>query len=285
MPARIIIVTGLSGSGKSTAIKVFEDLGYFCVDNMPVALLPKFLELMDQAEEVQKVALGMDIRDKEFLGSYPGVFSSLIRAGNNLKILFMNASEETLIQRYAFTRRKHPLVSEGKIISEAIREEGESLADLKDMADWVVDTSEYNIHQLAAEVTRIHEGTAGHMNVVLLSFGFKHGLPREAELVMDVRVLPNPFFVDELKELDGRDERIRDWIMEKEESVEFMDRLVGFLAYLIPKFFKEGKRSLTVALGCTGGQHRSVMAAEQLKRFLEARGINAAAVHRDVGVS
>jgi UPF0042 nucleotide-binding protein len=285
MPERIIIVTGLSGSGKSTAIKVFEDLGYFCVDNMPVALLSKFLELMDRAQELDKVALGMDIRDKEFVRTYPSVFSGLIRGGNNLKILFLEASEETLIQRYALTRRKHPLATDGKIVSEAIREERERLADLKDLADWVVDTSKYNIHRLKAEIARLHEGTAAQMNVILLSFGFKHGLPREAELVMDVRVLPNPFFVDDLKELDGRDGRVQEWIMAKEESREFMDRLTGFLSFLIPKYFREGKRSLTVAVGCTGGQHRSVMAAERLKKALEEEGISAAVVHRDVGAA
>jgi len=281
---RILIVTGLSGSGKSTAIKAFEDLGYFCIDNLPVLLLPDFLKLREESSgHLWHVALGMDIRERRFLESYPKIFSELRKRGTNLEILFLEATDDVLQRRFSQTRRKHPLAEKGSIL-EGIKAEREMLRDLKRMATRVVDTSAANVHDLKRLVSRLYailpEQDALH--VMVLSFGFKYGVPPEADIVMDVRFLPNPFFVEGLRDLDGRREEVIRFVLQDEQSQMFLDKFSALLTDLLPRYRAEGKSYLTIAIGCTGGKHRSVVMAEKLSARLLEHGYQTHLSHRDV---
>ena len=278
---RIVILTGLSGSGKSTASRALEDMGFFCVDNLPVALLPKLVDLsLASLGEYSKIALVMDLREREFLRSYPEVFSQMRNEGPQLEILFLEASDEVLVRRYSQTRRSHPL-AEG--VLEGIHKEREMLAHLRSMATVVMDTSTYNVHQLQVAIRELfgQRPLGRRMALTFLSFGYSQGIPQEADLVMDVRFLPNPYFVEELKDLPGTDHRIRDFLLGLEEGRDFLSRLRGLLEYLLPLYEREGKAYLTVALGCTGGRHRSVAVAEELRNnFREQYPVRVR--HRDV---
>ena len=281
---RIVIVTGLSGSGKSTAIKAFEDLGYFCVDNLPVLMLPDFLKLREESSEgLWHIALGMDIRERRFLESYSKIFSELRRRGANLDILFLEATDDVLQRRFSQTRRKHPLAGKGSVL-EGIEAEREMLRDLKDMATRVVDTSSANVHDLKRMISRLYALSPDQdaLHVVVLSFGFKYGVPAEADIVMDVRFLPNPFFVEGLKDLDGRREEVIRFVLRDEQSQVFLDKFSTLLTDLLPRYRAEGKSYLTIALGCTGGKHRSVVVAEKLAERLVEKGYRAHLSHRDV---
>jgi len=280
---RIVIVTGLSGSGKSTVSRAMEDMGFFCVDNLPIALLPKLFELRSASfAEHSKIALVMDLREKDFLKTYPEVFAWLRNEGFQLEILFLEASDEVLVRRYSQTRRTHPL-AEGCGVLEGIRKEREMLANLRSMATMVIDTSIYNVHQLQGAIRDLFgERPPGRrLSLTFLSFGYSHGIPQEADLVIDARFLPNPYFVEELKDLPGTDARIGDYLFGFEETQEFVNRFQGLLEYLLPFYEREGKAYLTVAVGCTGGKHRSVAIAQKMGSIFAER-FPVRLRHRDV---
>lgn len=282
--ARIIIVTGLSGSGKSTALKAFEDIGFFCVDNMPVVLLPKFLELPGESRrEVLKIALVMDLREKGFLESYESVFSELREKGYQLDILFLDASDEILVRRFSQTRRQHPLV-ESDFVLKGIREEREKLKGLKEIAIQIVDTSFYSVHDLRKAIIQHYTSTATspQMTINLLSFGYKYGLPYDADIVVDVRFLPNPYFVPSLKNLNGEEPEVIDYVMKWKETEEFLKKFHDLLCYLIPLYEKEGKFYLTIGIGCTGGRHRSVAIAKELRKLFDSKNYPITLTHRDI---
>lgn len=265
---RIIIITGLSGSGKSTASRALEDMGFFCVDNLPIALLPKLFDFqLASFGEHSKIALVMDLREKDFLKGYPEVFARLREDGFRLEILFLEASDEVLVRRYRETRRTHPL-ADGGDVSEGIRKEREMLDSLRSLATLVVDTSAYNIHQLQEAIRELfgQRPPGRRMTLTFLSFGYSRGVPYEAEVLIDVRFLPNPYFVEKFKTLPGTDAQIREYLLGFEETRDFVSRFVGLLEYLLPLYEREGKVYLTVAVGCTGGRHRSVVIAEELGR-------------------
>lgn len=281
---RTVIISGLSGSGKSTALRALEDVGFFCVDNLPVALLPKFLELRQgSGSEITKTALVMDVREQSFLSEFPRVFRELQEKGYQLEMLFLDSSDEVLARRFSQTRRQHPF-GEGEPVLEAVARERAKLAPLKKLATRVIDTSLFNVHQLRDHVTFLF--TKGlespGMTVHIISFGFKYGLPYEADLVADVRFLPNPYFVPELKELDGLDEAVIDYVLGCADTRDFLARFTGMLEFLLPRYAKEGKRHLTIAVGCTGGRHRSVVVAAQLMKRLTVRDGYIKLTHRDV---
>ena len=281
---RIVIVTGMSGSGKSTALRALEDVGFFCVDNLPVALLPKFLEMQtDTASEISKVALVMDLRERYFLEKYGEIFSALKEQGHRIEILFLDASDDSLLRRFRETRRAHPLCERGTVM-EGIALEREKLATLRNMADKVVDTSSFNVHQLKEVIQRHFMASPSEKRLVinLMSFGYRYGLPPEADIVLDVRFLPNPYFIEELKHLNGEDRKIQDYVMGWQESQTFLKHLLGMMEFLIPLYEKEGKSSLNVALGCTGGKHRSVVMAKRLAEYFAGENYLVNVTHRDI---
>ena len=284
MIQKIVIVTGLSGSGKSTAIKALEDIGFFCVDNLPVVLLARFLELrVGQSSEISKLALVMDIREKGFVSTYADVLDNLRGKGYRFEILFLEASEEVLLRRFTETRRLHPLADK-KSLPERIRAEREQLEDLRGIADKVIDTSHYNVHDLKGLILRLvpKEIHTGQVEVHVLSFGFKYGIPYEADLVVDVRFLPNPYFVPELADLDGTSAQVEAFVKEWDITGVFLKKYLELLDFLIPLYEKEGKSYLTVAVGCTGGRHRSVVMAQEIYRHLEKKVDHVNLTHRDI---
>jgi UPF0042 nucleotide-binding protein len=280
----IIIITGLSGSGKSTAIAALEDAGFFCVDNMPVDLLPKFLEMPIESEsEIAGIALVMDIREKSFLARYPAIFASLKKKGYNFEILFLEADEEILLQRYKTTRRQHPL-SQGKNLLDGIRAEKEQLKGLRAAAHKIINTSGFNVHELKAHIldTAQKSRKLMPMSINIVSFGFKFGVPHDADLIIDVRFLANPYFVPELKSLNGKDQAIRDFVLSHEETQMFLTKYLDLLDYLIPLYEKEGKAYLTIAVGCTGGRHRSVTIARSIFDHVRKLRKQVEFSHRDI---
>lgn len=281
---RILVITGLSGSGKSTAVRVLEDEGYFCIDNLPVQLFPTIIDLVRKAEEtVAGVALVMDIRGRDFLKGYEQVFHEIRQAGNTIEIVFFDATDEVLIRRFSETRRRHPALESGSV-PEGIRYERDQLAGLRQMATLVIDTSELNVHQLKEFVLAAVKGetAARRMTIHLQSFGYRFGIPLESDLVMDVRFLPNPHFVPELKPHTGLDDAVRAYVLEKYETAEFLKRFRELLEFLIPAYQREGKSYLTVSIGCTGGRHRSVSLVEELRGFFADKGIVVKTTHRDI---
>jgi len=281
---KLIIITGLSGSGKSTAISAFEDAGFYCVDNMPVALLPKFLELpIESNSEITGLAFVMDLREKSFLYRYSLVFDSLKKKGYQFKILFLEADEETLLKRYSQTRRHHPL-SQDKSLLEGIRIEQEQLKELKITADKIIDTSRYTVHDLKSVINNIAQQNKNFapMRINILSFGFKYGTPHDASLIMDVRFLANPYFVPELKDFNGKSRDIKNYVLNNNETRRFLKIYLDLLDYLIPLYEKEGKAYLTIAVGCTGGRHRSVTIAEALFDHIKKPGSQIMVTHRDI---
>lgn len=282
--ARIIIVTGLSGSGKSTVLKAFEDIGFFCVDNMPVVLLPKFLELpVESRGEILKIALVMDLREKGFLESYQEVFPELREKGYHLEILFLDASDEILVRRFSQTRRQHPLAGSDFVLK-GIRKERKKLSGIKEIANQIVDTSFFSVHDLRKAIIQHYTSTitSPQMTINLLSFGYKYGLPYDADIVIDVRFLPNPYFVPGLKNLNGEEPEVIDYVMKWNETEEFIKKFQDLLRYLIPLYKKEGKSYLTIAIGCTGGRHRSVAIAEELRKLFDSKNYPITLTHRDI---
>jgi UPF0042 nucleotide-binding protein len=284
-PLQITIVSGLSGSGKSTAMRTLEDLGFYCIDNMPAPLIPTFIELCQASTgELSRVAIAVDIRGKEFLEDFQKRVQDLKGKGHEVKIIFLESTDEVLIRRYSETRRSHPVEKErGIALPEAVKEERGEMAFLREIADEVIDTSSLNVHELRDIVMdRLSAAPAKRMKATLLSFGYSYGLPPEADIVMDVRLLPNPFFVRELRELTGEDKKVRDYVLKQKETKEFVRRFGEMIEYLIPLYEKEGKSYLTIAIGCTGGKHRSVVIAEHLATMMEKQGKEITVRHRDI---
>ena len=281
-----IVLTGLSGSGKSQAIRALEDLGYFCVDNLPTTLVPTLAKLSLRGEgDIDKVAIVVDVREGNFLSSFPKIFRKLRKMPRlNPVLIFLEASHSALVRRFSETRRPHPLAP-GRSASEGIRDERARLNVLRGMADEIVDTSDMTVHELRRFFTSLSRARSARASLVvtLLSFGYKHGLPVDADLAFDVRCLPNPHFVRALRHRTGRDRAVADFMEKDSSSREFMDRLEQYLRYVMPHYVTEGKSYLTVAIGCTGGRHRSVMIAERLKRALASvDGIRVRVRHRDI---
>ena len=282
---RFVILTGLSGSGKTHAVRALEDLGYFCVDNLPTQLIPTLADLASRDDTgLEKIALVVDVRERNFLRQFPRVFEKP-KASPGVKptLIFLEASHAALVRRFSETRRPHPMAPD-RSVAEGIREEREKLNAIRSMADMIVDTSELTVHELRDIFMRMSRDGRGRaeMVVTLLSFGFKHGLPEDADLVFDVRFLPNPHFVDSLRRLTGRDRAVVRFMQKHDETGEFIKRLTSFLQFSLPQYVKEGKAYLTIAIGCTGGRHRSVMIAEALKRSLaKVPGVRLRVKHRD----
>ena len=280
----IIIITGLSGSGKSTAMAAFEDAGFYCVDNLPVDLLPKFLELpIQSAPDIAGLVFVMDLREKGFISKYPSIFESFRQKGYGFEILFLEADEEVLLQRYSHTRRHHPL-SQDKSLLEGIRTEKTQLKNLRITADTILNTSNLTVHQLKAAIFEIVQKSTNRlpMQITVLSFGFKYGIPPEADLVMDVRFLSNPYFVSELKALDGETEAIKNYVLTNSITRDFLKKYLDLLNYLIPLYEQEGKAYLTITVGCTGGRHRSVAIARYIFDHIKSREKQVKIVHRDI---
>ncbi|MBP3351173.1 MAG: RNase adapter RapZ [Lachnospiraceae bacterium] len=281
---RFVIVTGMSGSGKSTALKMLEDAGYYCVDNLPVSLMEKFMELLTLPNnEIEKVVLGLDVRAEAF-EDVAHILENLRVKGYQFEILFMNASDETLIKRYKESRRLHPVDPDGRI-EDGVAKERMLLEDIRKQADYVIDTSGLLTRELKAELDRIFVAGEEYNNLMVnvMSFGFKHGIPSDVDLVFDVRFLPNPYYVDELKMLTGNDKAVQDYVMQYPESDAFLDKLTDMLEFLIPHYVNEGKYRLVVAIGCTGGKHRSVTLANELYRRMKDQGNYGMTIyHRDI---
>ncbi len=281
---RFVIITGLSGAGKSYAIKCFEDMGYFCVDNLPTTLIPTFAELCAQStREIRRIALGVDVREGEYLVHLVEILRELRVKGYPTEVLFLEAGDETLVRRYHETRRRHPLAGEGNVL-EGIRAERKAMADLREIADRIIDTSALTVHQLKELLVETYgrEGVRPTLSVTLVSFGYRSGIPYDADLVFDCRFLPNPHFVEGLKSLDGRDPAVREFVLGHAESRHLLDRLRDLLGFLVPFYRREGKAYLTIAIGCTGGRHRSVALVEELRGFFEELGVPPTVTHRDL---
>lgn len=271
---RFVVVTGMSGAGKNTAIKMLEDEGYYCVDNLPVRLIDKFMELLSSpGSEVSKVVLGLDMRAGKSFQYVENVLDKLKEKGYQYEILFMDASDRTIIKRYKETRRAHPLAPDGRV-EDGIVQERKALQKIKQRADYVIDTSNLLNRELKEELVKIFLDNK-HYNslmVSVMSFGFKHGIPADADLVFDVRFLPNPFYIDELKHQTGNDKPVQDYVLSFPQTKEFLHKLEDMITFLIPYYVKEGKNQLVIAIGCTGGQHRSVTLANALYERLKDKG-------------
>jgi RNase adapter protein RapZ len=279
-----IILTGLSGSGKSQAVRALEDLGYFCVDNLPTTLIPTLATLALRAGDIEKVAIVVDVRERNLLSSFPAVFRRLRRMKRlDPVLIFLEASNSALVRRFSETRRPHPLAP-GRSASEGIREERARLTAIRQLADEIVDTSDMTVHELRKFFMGLsRDRSRASLVVTVLSFGYKHGLPLDADLVFDVRCLPNPHFVPALRRRTGRDRAVVQFMEREASTREFIDRLEGYLQYVLPYYVTEGKSYLTVAIGCTGGRHRSVMIAERLKKALaDITGTQVRIRHRDI---
>ncbi|HEU4384159.1 MAG TPA: RNase adapter RapZ [Anaeromyxobacteraceae bacterium] len=281
---QVVILTGVSGSGKSTALRALEDAGFYCVDNLPIVFLEKLLELSGHtAGEVSRLALVVDAREGRFLGDAPRVIDEVRKKGARVEVLYLDATEDSLLRRYSETRRRHPLAGESGSVPEGIAAERRALSALKDLADEVVDSSALTVHELKRLIqSRFVGGGAARMGVTVVSFGFRWGIPAHADLVLDVRFLPNPFFVPELKPFTGLDARVRDFVLGQEDARTFVEKAADLCGFLIPRYRAEGKSYLTLAVGCTGGKHRSVSIAEALAERLASAGIDVRVWHRDV---
>lgn len=284
---RCVIVTGMSGAGKSTALKMLEDVGYFCVDNLPVQLIPKMADLLRvPGSELNKAALGVDIRSGQSLDELAEVLEELDGAGMKYEILFLESSDNVLIKRYKETRRFHPLAGNDSRVDEGIQKERERILFLKKKADYLIDTSHMLTRELKRELNKIFVQNKEYKNLYIsvLSFGFKYGIPPDADLVFDVRFLPNPYYIEELRPKSGNDREVRDYVMKNRKAEEFLDKMTDLVEFLIPNYVQEGKTQLVIAIGCTGGKHRSVTLANGLFEALsqnENYGIRIE--HRDIG--
>jgi len=279
-----VVITGMSGSGKSTALKAFEDMDYYCVDNLPIALLPEFLSLTENVSTIPtSVALVMDVREKSFLDQYQSIFTQIKEEGFHLEILFLDAKDEVLVRRFSQTRRRHPLKPKGSVL-EGIHVEREYLTGLRECADKLFDTSDFNVHQLRQGIVRLYSfrKRLDQLVVHILSFGFKYGVPADANLILDVRFLPNPYFEPELRPLNGYAQEVRNYVLEKEDTIEFLKHAEGLLKFLVPKYRNEGKSYLVIAVGCTGGRHRSVAIVEHLKEIFTEADEEVIVTHRDL---
>jgi UPF0042 nucleotide-binding protein len=283
-PLSIVVVTGLSGSGKSVAIRALEDNGFFCIDNLPVLLIPKFIDLCQGAQEgIQRIALGIDLRAGQFLRSWPEVLAGMRASGHWVEVAFLDASDELLLRRFNETRRPHPLAPGGSV-QEGISRERRALEGMRALADRVVDTTHLNVHELK-KVMQLYYSQVSNprkMTLFLTSFGYKYGIPHDTDMVIDVRFLPNPFFVSELRTKSGLEVQVQEFLQKREETKMFLDRLCALLEFTLPQYEREGKSLLTLALGCTGGKHRSVALVEELKKRIDGERFRIQIRHRDI---
>ncbi len=278
----LVIITGMSGSGKASALKAFEDLGYYCVDNLPVDLIPRFAELALQSGEIPRTALVVDVREGSQLDRLPSILKSVKRMLPT-RVIFLEASDASLLRRFSETRRPHPLGADTPVRA-SLKAERRHLRSLRALADLVIDTSKFNVHELRAHLTdRFKHQSGGHQTILVscVSFGYRHGVPDDADLVFDVRFLPNPHFVPEFRPLTGRHPRVAKYIRSFPQTQEFITRISNLLVYLLPHYIREGKSYLTISFGCTGGQHRSVMIAEEVGKRLRKAAYKVKVVHRD----
>jgi RNase adapter protein RapZ len=285
MSLRLNIITGLSGSGKRTVMKAFEDLGFFCVDNLPIVLVPKFVELCRRTHDIEQAALVIDARERRFLTQFPPMFDELKNQPDlEISLIFLEASDESLLRRFSETRRPHPLVETTNNLLEAIRAEKKLLEPIRDLADLIVDTSNHTVHTLRNYFVDEFSTSGAELDMLLtfISFGYKHGMPHALDLLFDVRFLPNPHFVPDLKPLTGRHNEVIEFMMKHEEVGETIERFSDMLLYLVPRYKREGRSYLTIGIGCTGGQHRSVMVAEALCERLRKDGYKSHTTHRDI---
>jgi UPF0042 nucleotide-binding protein len=280
-PGDLVIITGMSGSGKASVLKAFEDLGYYCVDNLPVGLIPRFAELVGQSSEIERTALVVDVREGSQLDELPAIVKSVKRMLPT-RMIFLEADESVLVRRYSETRRPHPLGTNAPVKS-SLAAERRHLRSIRAMADLVIDTSKFNVHELRSYITeRFRKQESGKdILVSCVSFGFKHGVPEDADLMFDVRFLPNPHFVPQFRPLTGRDPKVAKYIRSFPQTREFIARISELLVFLLPHYIREGKSYLTISFGCTGGQHRSVMIAEDVSKRLRKAGYRVKVVHRD----
>ncbi len=280
--SELVILTGLSGSGKASALKAFEDLGFYAVDNMPLELIPAFADLVRQSAEINRAALVVDVREGQSLDRFPAILKR-VRKVLSTTVVFLDASDNSLLRRFSETRRPHPM-GRTETVVRAIHAERKVLDPIRNLADISVDTSNYNVHELRAYILQKFErgGTDKNLLVSSISFGYKNGVPPEADLVFDVRFLPNPHFVPEFRHLTGRHPKVAKYIRDFPQTAEFLDRITQLLLFLLPHYIEEGKSYLTVAFGCTGGQHRSVMISEEVRKRLAKEGYRVKAVHRDI---
>ena len=280
---KLVIVTGMSGAGKTIALKMLEDIGFYCVDNLPISLVDKFVQLVSEGTSIEKAALGLDIRSGEELGNLDEILENWRRSNVDVQVLFLDANDAVLIKRYKETRRTHPLAGAGRL-ENGIEKEREKLAFLKREADYIIDTSMLLTRELRKELEKIFLQDARYKNmyVTVLSFGFKYGVPEDADLVFDVRFLPNPYYDLNLRPLTGNDKPIQDFVMKHEESVEFLDKLDDMMRFLIPNYIKEGKYNLVIGIGCTGGKHRSVTITNKLAERLKQLPYSVKVEHRDI---
>jgi len=277
----LVIITGMSGSGKASVLKAFEDLGYYCVDNLPVGLIPRFAELAGQSSEIERTALVVDVREGRQLDELPAIVKS-VRRMIATKVIFLEASDSVLLRRYSETRRPHPLGRHAPVKA-SLAAERRHLRPIRALADLVIDTSKFNVHELRAHIIDLFQKKGDGRNILVscVSFGFKHGVPDDADLIFDVRFLPNPHFVPEFRPLTGRHPKVAKYIRSFPQTSEFIQRISDLLVYLLPHYVHEGKSYLTIAFGCTGGQHRSVMIAEDVAKQLKKAGYRLKVVHRD----
>jgi RNase adapter protein RapZ len=283
-PRELVIVTGMSGSGKLSALKTFEDLSYYSVDNLPLELIPRFADLVAKSAEIERAALVIDVREGSRLERFPGILKQ-VRGVLPTRVVFLEAHEDVLVRRFSETRRPHPL-GRGETVLSSIRAERKRLDPIRNVADILLDTSKFNVHELRAHLqaqfTPAGEPSDRNLTISVMSFGFKNGVPTEADLVFDVRFLPNPHFIPEFRPLTGKHPRVAKYVRSFPQTREFLDKVSEMLVFLLPHYIKEGKSYLTIGVGCTGGQHRSVMIAEELKKRLGAAGYRAKAAHRDM---
>jgi len=281
---QLVIITGVSGSGKSTALRALEDAGFYCVDNLPIVLLEKLLQLSGHtAGEVSRIAAVVNARDVRFLPEAPRIIGELRQLGIPITVLFLDATDESLVRRYSETRRRHPLSGDSGTVLDGVVAERQALAGLHAVADEVVDTTNLNVHDLKRLVgRRFVSGEGAKLGVTVVSFGFRYGIPAHADLVLDVRFLPNPYFVPELRARVGTEPAVRDFVLSQPDAQAFLDRLYDFGGFLLPRYKAEGKSYLTIAIGCTGGKHRSVAIAAELARRLEVAGQSVRLWHRDI---
>jgi UPF0042 nucleotide-binding protein len=277
----IIILTGLSGAGKSVALNAFEDSGFFCVDNLPTTLIETFVKLSLNTPAISRIAIGVDIRERRFLRDFPNIITSLRKGKHKIKIIFLEATNEVLIRRFKETRRPHPLGH--KDLKEALRKEAKLLSSIRKEADEIIDTSSLSPHQLRKLITESFlDSGPKELTISLISFGYKYGPPPEADLLFDVRFLPNPYFVDELKELPGTSAKVKKFVLAQKDARLFIEKLTPFLNYLIPLYKQEGRSYLTIGIGCTGGKHRSPVITEEIKKILVKQKLNVSLTHRDL---
>jgi UPF0042 nucleotide-binding protein len=282
---RLVVVTGLSGSGRSATLKAFEDMGFNCVDNLPLELLSAFVEFARGSDRAFRSVIGIDIREKGFPERFPALYEELKSRGIRIEMLFLDASDQTIVRRFSETRRSHPLARGATALLDGIRSERTALAEVRKLADRIIDTTDYTVHDLRQTIERQYaaEDTGRPMVITLLTFGYKFGIPYDLDLLFDLRFLPNPHFVPELRPLTGEDPSVREYVMAQPDSAEFLARLQEFIEYLLPRYRREGKSYLTIGFGCTGGRHRSVAVSLMIAAFLRKSGYDVIIKHRDKG--